>query len=331
MPSNGIGPYDKGVSAFVHAGQTSISIGPLTPANTNTLAFFVALGQNASNPNGYVPLSTVGAGWTAVPGSGSLIYSQIFTGLSPITATGTFPPGMLCWGGGLLLFKLIGNSYSVVQQANQSGAFFPPYNISFFNPTVAGNTILALNIVGNVQTFNINVGLNDNQSNPYTHPINVGFGAVGYPGGYQQDVWFTQNIPGGNVTETLTGNGGNSSRASVFLEIAGSIPDPVIFAQAVPSSIFAGQSSTVSWVTTGATSLTSNEFGSIPLSGNRVVVPPTTNFYHFHAIGPGGTADAVVEVDVNSNESRFNLEKLILTMKQEPVTPVRGRGGSGGK
>jgi hypothetical protein len=117
--------------------------------------------------------------------------------------------------------------------------------------------------------------------------------------------------------------------AVVTYEFVGSpvylVTFPTIFAQAVPPVIVAGQSSTVSWVATNASTLTSNEFGSIPLSGSQVVMPTTTNFYHFSA--DCGSATAVVEVEVLSNESRFNLEKLVLTMKQDPIAPVRGRGG----
>ncbi len=106
---------------------------------------------------------------------------------------------------------------------------------------------------------------------------------------------------------------------------------PTIFAQIVPSTIVVGQSAVLSWATTGAVSLTSNEFGSLPLSGSMVVNPKSSSFYHFAALSGGYSpteTDTVVELEVLSNEASFALQKVILTLKQDRI-PVRGRNGGG--
>lgn len=102
---------------------------------------------------------------------------------------------------------------------------------------------------------------------------------------------------------------------------------PTIFVQAVPDTITEGDSFTLSWVVTNAVTFTSNELGSLAMSGSMVITPATSQFYHFEAVSSGYspvTVDAVLEVIVGSNEAAFNLQKVILTMKQDRI-PVRGK------
>lgn len=57
-----------------------------------------------------------------------------------------------------------------------------------------------------------------------------------------------------------------------------------IFLQTIPSTaVPAGTPVTLQWVATGASSLTSNELGNLPLSGSMVLTLEASNYYHFLA------------------------------------------------
>jgi hypothetical protein len=74
---------------------------------------------------------------------------------------------------------------------------------------------------------------------------------------------------------------------------------PSIQFQANPSTINAGQSSTLSFSVVGASSVQIDHgIGSISASGSKVVAPATTTTYTLTATGPGGTATAQATVTV---------------------------------
>lgn len=120
-----------------------------------------------------------------------------------------------------------------------------------------------------------------------------------------------------------TNSGNWAVECAVFTTV---LPDPpTIFAQVVPASVESGGSATLSWVASNATSLTITELGSEPLSGSLLIDPATASqYWHFTAVGAGGTVDAVVYLEVLGNEAFFSLQKVILTLKQDR-TPVRGK------
>lgn len=75
-------------------------------------------------------------------------------------------------------------------------------------------------------------------------------------------------------------------------------PAPTASINATPSRITAGDSVTLSWKTTDATSATIDGVGDVPTSGTRTVTPSTTTTYRLVARGDGGTADASADVTV---------------------------------
>jgi hypothetical protein len=97
-------------------------------------------------------------------------------------------------------------------------------------------------------------------------------------------------------TLTATGPGGVITRqVTVTVNASG----PGITFTASPDAIAFGSSSTLTWSTTNATSVSiDNGIGNVAASGNRVVSPARTTIYRLTATGPGGTstADAVVVV-----------------------------------
>lgn len=78
-------------------------------------------------------------------------------------------------------------------------------------------------------------------------------------------------------------------------------PLPTISFSANPTSISAGGSSTLSWSTSNATSVTiDNGIGSVATSGSQSVSPTATTTYTLTATGPGGSATATATVSIGS-------------------------------
>jgi hypothetical protein len=97
-------------------------------------------------------------------------------------------------------------------------------------------------------------------------------------------------------TLTATGAGGTVNRqATVSVNTAG----PGITFTASPDAIPVGGSSTLTWSTTNATSVSiDNGVGAKPTSGTQLVSPSRTTIYRLTAAGPSGTASADVAVVV---------------------------------
>src|SRR6185369_13268052 len=65
-----------------------------------------------------------------------------------------------------------------------------------------------------------------------------------------------------------------------------------------------GGSSTLTWTSTNATSLTiDNNVGTVGTSGTKSVTPAATTTYHITATGPGGTATAAATVTVGASST----------------------------
>jgi peptidoglycan-associated lipoprotein len=74
---------------------------------------------------------------------------------------------------------------------------------------------------------------------------------------------------------------------------------PTVSLQANPTSINKGDSSTLSWTSTDATSLTiSPEVGTVVAQGSTKVTPSDSTTYTITATGPGGSADSSARITV---------------------------------
>ncbi|WLE95637.1 MAG: RHS repeat-associated core domain-containing protein [Candidatus Electrothrix communis] len=98
----------------------------------------------------------------------------------------------------------------------------------------------------------------------------------------------TASGPGGTVSESVT--------VTVF-------QPPTVSLTAEPVSIIAGNSSTLSWTSANAdtVSITADigpGVGTVPPSGSQIVSPTETITYEITATGPGGTATATATVEV---------------------------------
>src|SRR5436190_1360531 len=76
---------------------------------------------------------------------------------------------------------------------------------------------------------------------------------------------------------------------------------PTVTLQASPSSVNAGESSTLSWNSTDATQLSIDPgVGAVPAQGTAKVTPSDTATYTITASGPGGSTSATATVTVNA-------------------------------
>jgi hypothetical protein len=112
-------------------------------------------------------------------------------------------------------------------------------------------------------------------------------------------------------TLTVTGPGGGITKQATVTVNA---PPPTISFSASPTTINSGQSSSLIWTTTNATTVTiDNGVGSQALSGSTSVHPTTTTTYTLTASGSGGilTSQATVTVSSGPNIS-FNASPAVI-------------------
>src|SRR6266851_4237139 len=75
-------------------------------------------------------------------------------------------------------------------------------------------------------------------------------------------------------------------------------PAPTASLSANPNTVQQGQSTTLSWETTGATDVSIDGIGAVQPSGSQQVTPTESTTYHLTAKGSGGTQDATARVSV---------------------------------
>jgi hypothetical protein len=108
--------------------------------------------------------------------------------------------------------------------------------------------------------------------------------------------------PAVTTTYTLTVSGtADSTPPSGQATVTVGSPAPTATFSAAPASITTGQSSTLTWSTTNATSVSiDNGVGSKPASGTANVSPTTTTTYTLTATGAGGTITRSATVTVSA-------------------------------
>jgi len=122
---------------------------------------------------------------------------------------------------------------------------------------------------------------------------------------------------------TVTNTDNLSATARTTVSVAS--PAAVLISQffANPANITAGQSSNLSWITTGATSVSiSPGVGSVPTNGSFTVSPTTTTTYTLTATGPGGTNTATTIVTVGAVAPG---NPQIIRFEANPVTITPGQ------
>jgi phospholipase C len=124
-----------------------------------------------------------------------------------------------------------------------------------------------------------------------TVTINNGIGTVAFSG--------SMPITPASTTEyTITATSVNGTATSVATVTVQSAP-PTAKLTAAPTTIMVGNSATLTWSTTNATTVTiDNGIGTVAASGSTTVSPTTTTTYTLTATGSGGTVTATATVTV---------------------------------
>lgn len=116
--------------------------------------------------------------------------------------------------------------------------------------------------------------------------------------------------PNDTTTYTLTAraSGAPTQTSTVTVTVGALVSDPrIVRFEATPTNINSGESSTLSWTTEGATSVSISGVGTnLPTSGSRVVSPTVTTTYTLTATGADGrTVTAPVVVTVGGGVARI--------------------------
>jgi phospholipase C len=122
-------------------------------------------------------------------------------------------------------------------------------------------------------------------------------------------------------TTTYVFTATNSSGSTQFsLTINVNVLPPTVTLSADPTSIIAGQSSTLSWNSQYADTVTiDNNVGKVSPTGTQAVSPTATTTYTATAAGKGGTVTAQATVTVTSQS------QLAVTISANPMTIVSGQ------
>lgn len=142
-------------------------------------------------------------------------------------------------------------------------------------------------------------------------------------GGFLVDIFpFSGTIAGGVLSVTMPQPGGS---LSFTMQMTSSLPPPGVHSFiANPPSIQPGQSSTLSWTTDRADTVTiDNGIGQQPANGSVVVSPTATTLYTLTATGPGGSTQGRVTVTVVQPTPRVVIGSLPSGMVQ-----AAGQGGA---
>lgn len=132
-----------------------------------------------------------------------------------------------------------------------------------------------------------------NDSSPVSGTTNIYFNHASPEGGWQS----------GQYTISLQLNGKEVTVAQFTVQTVqqANIPAPTIgFFKAVPDTIDTGQSVTLSWSTTDATSVNISGVGDVASQGNTIVTPVNSAEYELKATNNVGTTSATVNIYVTS-------------------------------
>ena len=124
--------------------------------------------------------------------------------------------------------------------------------------------------------------------------------------------------PTSTTTYTLVATGaGGTAQAQVVLTVT-STPQPTASISVSPQSITGGQSATLSWSTTNATSAMLGD-QQVALNGSMSVSPTSTTTYTLVATGAGGTAQAEITLTVTSPPPQMSADDLVKTYNIDPI------------
>ena len=114
---------------------------------------------------------------------------------------------------------------------------------------------------------------------------------------------------------------GNSNTASATTQAGNPVPTATLTAN--PTSITSGQSSTLTWSSTNATSCTGTNFTASGTSGSTSVSPTVTTTYSVTCTGAGGTSPAASATVTVSSAGTPDL--IVTSITSSPANPAAGQ------
>ena len=144
-----------------------------------------------------------------------------------------------------------------------------------------------------------------------TVTIDHGIGAVQATGSVQVS-------PAATTTYKITASGpGGTADATATVTVNASAAAPTASLSANPTTIAAGQSATLTWSTTNATSVSLDQgIGAVALSGSLTVKPAATTKYTLTASGAGGQATAAATVTVTAPADIHSINHIIYMLQE---------------
>lgn len=124
--------------------------------------------------------------------------------------------------------------------------------------------------------------------------------------------------PSVNTTYSLTvsGPGGKTTKT---VNVVTAYRPPTVSISFSPSSITTGNSSTLSWSSTNATSVVSSNFGATTVNGSTTLSPSTSTTYNITVSGLGGTASASSTLSVSQPTPSISLSPSSITTGNSSV------------
>jgi phospholipase C len=131
-----------------------------------------------------------------------------------------------------------------------------------------------------------------------------------------------------------TGPGGSTPPQNTIVQVAQPVQPQITQFTASPAAVNGGRTTTISWATTNATSVTiappvpqGDDTGALPTSGSSVVPVNTTTTFTITASGPGGTATKNLIVQVPLTLS-FSASPTTISSAQQVTLTWQVSGGT---
>jgi hypothetical protein len=129
--------------------------------------------------------------------------------------------------------------------------------------------------------------------------------------------------PAGGTTYSLLARGaGKPSEQRVTVEVVGTVPQPQPFIEsfyAYPTTVERGQTATLHWQVSNATSVNIEPQGEVKSEGSLLVYPTSSQYYSLYARGPGGTNTASLMVHVTAPQAVTHPAVSVPQAQSEPV------------
>ena len=249
---------------------------------------------------GSISITSVPAS-TAVKGSSYRSAFIALNGTSPYKwslTSGALPPGLSLNSSGVVSgTPTATGTYSFSAGVQDSNA--PPGRTTA-SATIAVSTSAAAPTVQFSATSTITQGqaatVSWSSTNATSASIDQGIGTVAASGALTVTPLATTTY-----TITVTGQGGTAKASATVTVNPAPATTPTVQISVSPATIVSGQSATLSWTSTNATSASIDQnIGTVATSGTKVVSPTVTTTYTINVNGAGGTAAAKVTVTVST-------------------------------